>query len=341
MFGPRGGILASISAYYYTPVRGVFVGSLVAVGLGLVAIKGREGWEDSMLNLAGMLAPLVALVPTPISVPVAGFEVERRTVPAELVPAVENNVAALLVLGVVGLVFAADHGVAAAEPVSAYPPEVTGAMFDAYRQGRSTINAFARHAGATVTAIDVGIRRPTGDIRVEAALTPERFDEVVQIAVAAVGELDGDLLVLGEMGIGNTTPSAAIAAALAGGETAAWVGRGTGVDDEGLRRKRIAVQTAVRRIAGVHDPLEVLREVHGQLSDEDPTQAFSKKQILALIQVGEFGAELFAQFIETGAMLLKGTLSWKNAPERTARLMSALKRFMATQGETLQGTGEL
>ena len=60
-----------------------------------------------MLNLAGMLAPLVALVPTPISVPVAGFVVERRTVPAALVPAVENNVASLLVLGVVGLVFAA------------------------------------------------------------------------------------------------------------------------------------------------------------------------------------------------------------------------------------------
>ncbi len=107
VFGPRGGILDSISAYYYTPVRGVFVGALLAVGLGLVAIKGREGPEDVMLNLAGMLAPLVALVPTPISVPVAGFEVERRTVPAALVPAVENNVAALLVLGVVGLVFAA------------------------------------------------------------------------------------------------------------------------------------------------------------------------------------------------------------------------------------------
>ncbi|MGH3335793.1 MAG: hypothetical protein ACRDOZ_08230, partial [Nocardioides sp.] len=105
VFGPRGGILDSISAYYYTPVRGVFVGSLLAVGLGLVAIKGRKGPEDLMLNLAGMLAPLVALVPTPISVPVAGFEVERRTVPAALVPAVENNVAALLVLGVVGLAF--------------------------------------------------------------------------------------------------------------------------------------------------------------------------------------------------------------------------------------------
>jgi nicotinate-nucleotide--dimethylbenzimidazole phosphoribosyltransferase len=65
------------------------------------------------------------------------------------------------------------------------------------------------------------------------------------------------------MGIGNTTPSAAIAAALAGGETAAWVGRGTGIDDAGLDRKRIAVQQAVRRIAGVTDPIEVLREVGG------------------------------------------------------------------------------
>jgi hypothetical protein len=104
--GAGEGILGSISEYYYTPVRGVFVGSLMAVGLGLVAIKGREGLEDMMLNLAGMLAPLVALVPTPISVPVGGFEVDRRTVPPALVPAVENNVASLIVLGVVGLAFA-------------------------------------------------------------------------------------------------------------------------------------------------------------------------------------------------------------------------------------------
>ena len=136
-------------------------------------------------------------------------------------------------------------------------------MFAAYQQGRSTISAFARHAGATVEAVDVGIGRPTGDIRFEAALSPERFEEIVAIAAAAVDRLDGDLLVVGEMGIGNTTPSAALSAALAGGETAAWVGRGTGIDDAGLARKRAAVQQAVRRIAGVTDPIEVLREVGG------------------------------------------------------------------------------
>ncbi len=162
-----------------------------------------------------------------------------------------------------GLIFAADHGVAAATKVSAYPTGVTEAMLAAYREGRSTINAFARIAGAEVTAIDVGVGHPTGDIRFESALTERRFELVVQTAIDAVGKLDCDLLVLGEMGIGNTTPSAAIAAALAGGETAAWVGRGTGVDDEGLARKRAAVQESVRRIAGITDPIEILREVGG------------------------------------------------------------------------------
>ncbi len=163
----------------------------------------------------------------------------------------------------VGLIFAADHGIAAATEVSAYPTGVTRAMLSAYEEGRSTISAFARLAGATVHAVDVGVGRPTNDIRYDPAMSRERFDEIVDVAVAAVDDLDGDLLVLGEMGIGNTTAAAAIAASLAGGETAAWVGRGTGVDDEGLARKRRAVQESVRRIAGVTDPLEILREVGG------------------------------------------------------------------------------
>jgi nicotinate-nucleotide--dimethylbenzimidazole phosphoribosyltransferase len=65
------------------------------------------------------------------------------------------------------------------------------------------------------------------------------------------------------MGIGNTTAAAAVAAALGGGEVAEWVGRGTGVDDAGLARKRAAVEAAVARIAGLTDPIEVLREVGG------------------------------------------------------------------------------
>ena len=117
--------------------------------------------------------------------------------------------------------------------------------------------------GATVHAVDVGVGRPTGDIRVEPALDHERFTEAVEAGRSAVDALDADLLVLGEMGIGNTTAAAAVTAALLGGEPAEWVGRGTGVDDDGLARKQAAVQQAVARVAGVDDPLEVLRQVGG------------------------------------------------------------------------------
>lgn len=160
------------------------------------------------------------------------------------------------------LVFAGDHGVTAAE-VSNYPSDVTAAMLLATQRGQATINAFARSAGASVTAVDVGVGEPTGDMRSEPALSPGRFDEITSVAFDAVDALDTDLLVLGELGIGNTTAAAAIAAAFAGGEATVWVGRGSGVDDDGLARKRAAVQESVRRIAGVIDPLEILREVGG------------------------------------------------------------------------------
>lgn len=160
------------------------------------------------------------------------------------------------------LVFAADHGVVAAG-VSSYPSEVTASMLAATETGRATINAFARTIGASVSAIDVGVGDPTDDMRHGPALDPERFDEITRRAFDAVDALDADLLVLGELGIGNTTAAAAVAAAFAGGEAAMWVGRGAGVDDEGLERKRVAVQESVRRIAGVVDPLEILREVGG------------------------------------------------------------------------------
>lgn len=160
------------------------------------------------------------------------------------------------------LVFGADHGVAAAG-VSAYPTEVTMAMRSAITQGKATINAMARAEGATVQLVDVGIGEPTADFRHEPAMSAQRFDAVAAAAIAAVDDLDADLLVLGELGIGNTTAAAAVSAALLGGEPSEWVGRGTGVDDDGMARKQQAVITACTRIAGVTDPLEILRQVGG------------------------------------------------------------------------------
>src|SRR3954451_18005677 len=99
--------LGSISAYYYTPVRSVFVGTLCAMGVCLIAIKGRDRpREDLMLNLAGMCAPVVALCPTPLE-DSAACGTATRCVPASYVPGVENNIGALLVVGAVGFLFAA------------------------------------------------------------------------------------------------------------------------------------------------------------------------------------------------------------------------------------------
>jgi hypothetical protein len=98
--------LGSISAYYYTPVRSVFVGTLCAMGVCLIAIKGRDRpREDLMLNLAGMCAPVVALCPTPLEDAACGAE--TRCVPDAFVPGVVNNVEALLVVGTLGVLFAA------------------------------------------------------------------------------------------------------------------------------------------------------------------------------------------------------------------------------------------
>ena len=136
------------------------------------------------------------------------------------------------------LVFAGDHGVVAAG-VSRYPSEVTGAMFAAVRAGKATINAFARSTGATLDVFDVGVGEPTGDIRIEPAMTLSRLDAIAQIAIDAVDAATAagaDLLVLGELGIGNTTISAALPAALLGGGAERWVGRGAGIDDDGLAR---------------------------------------------------------------------------------------------------------
>lgn len=96
--------LGSISAYYYTPSRSVFVGALVAIGISLAAIVGRRGFEDSALNIAGMLAPIVAFVPTPRGAGGAPCDPDGRcSVPPEFVPSVVNNIWGLLGLGLAGI----------------------------------------------------------------------------------------------------------------------------------------------------------------------------------------------------------------------------------------------
>ena len=159
------------------------------------------------------------------------------------------------------VVFAADHGVAE-RGVSAYPASVTVDMLGALRSGMATASVLCRVDGISLDVVDVGVGRPTGDLAEEPALTHERFAEAWEAGTAAVAALDADLLVLGEMGIGNTTAAAAVAATLFGGEPDSWVGRGTGIDDQSLAAKRSAVTEAVSRASGM-EPVEVLRHAGG------------------------------------------------------------------------------
>ncbi len=164
------------------------------------------------------------------------------------------------------LLFAGDHGVAA-DGVSAYPQEVTAAMMAAFDRGRASVSVMAGVAGATVAAIDVGVGRPTGNITTEPAMAQDRFDAAYRSGRAAVAGLETDLLIVGEMGIGNTTAAAAVSSALLGRPAPEMVGAGTGIDDQTRLRKIDAVERAVARANGAgadrSQPFEVLRQLGG------------------------------------------------------------------------------
>lgn len=182
------------------------------------------------------------------------------------------------------VVFAADHGVAA-HGVSAYPSEVTQQMVANFLSGGAAVNVLAAAAGATVRVIDVAVdcdaaatgtpplvskhkvRRGSGAIHLQDALTDGEVTQALQTGVTiADEEIDrgADLLIAGDMGIGNTTPAAVLIAALTGAEPVAVVGRGTGIDDSGWMRKAAAIRDALRRARPVvSDPAALVRTAGG------------------------------------------------------------------------------
>jgi nicotinate-nucleotide--dimethylbenzimidazole phosphoribosyltransferase len=145
------------------------------------------------------------------------------------------------------LVFAGNHGVAA-RGVSAFPAAVTAQMVANFSAGGAAINQLAKSAGARLRVIDFLRDEPTRDFTEAPAMDDAAFLAAMAAGAAAV-EDGTDLLCLGEMGIGNTTAASALAAALFGGGGARWAGRGTGVDDPGLERKRHAIDAGLARHA--------------------------------------------------------------------------------------------
>ncbi len=160
-------------------------------------------------------------------------------------------------------VFAGNHGVTA-QGVSAFPSEVTVQMVANFAAAGAAINQLARVAGAELDVVPLDLEHPTGDFTQTSAMDEAAFLAAVSTGYGSVTQ-DMDLVCLGEMGIGNTTPAAAISAALFGGEVQGWTGRGTGVDDAGLKRKVAAIEAGLRRHAGIlSDPLETAAALGGR-----------------------------------------------------------------------------
>jgi nicotinate-nucleotide--dimethylbenzimidazole phosphoribosyltransferase len=177
--------------------------------------------------------------------------------------------------------FAGDHGIAA-EGVSAYPSEVTPQMVLNFLNGGAAINVLARHAGAENVVVDIGVNydfggapglvnrkvmRGTRNMMREPAMTRSEAEQCLGVGIDLASEYAKKgyhLFCTGDMGIGNTTPSAAIAAVLTGRPVADVTGRGTGISDAGLKQKIAAIEESIRlHKPDPNDAIDVLAKVGG------------------------------------------------------------------------------
>jgi nicotinate-nucleotide--dimethylbenzimidazole phosphoribosyltransferase len=164
---------------------------------------------------------------------------------------------------VVVAVFAGNHGVVE-QGVAAYPQAVTAQMVANFQAGGAAINQLCKTFDLGLRVFELALERPTRDFTKGPALEESECAATIAFGMEAIAG-GADLLCVGEMGIGNTTVAAAICHALYGGEAGDWVGPGTGVDKEGLKRKSSAVRRGVDlHKAHLGDPLEVLRRVGGR-----------------------------------------------------------------------------
>ncbi|MCS3453042.1 MULTISPECIES: nicotinate-nucleotide--dimethylbenzimidazole phosphoribosyltransferase [Bradyrhizobium] len=160
-------------------------------------------------------------------------------------------------------VFAGNHGIAE-RGVSAYPSEVTAQMVANFAAGGAAINQIAKLAGAELRVEPLELARPTRDFTTGPAMDAADFLVALDTGWRTVPE-QCDLLVVGEMGIANTTVAATLCAALMGGRGVRWAGRGTGVDDAGLIRKRTTIDAALKLHRGViDDPLVTAMSLGGR-----------------------------------------------------------------------------
>ncbi|MGY8903426.1 MAG: nicotinate-nucleotide--dimethylbenzimidazole phosphoribosyltransferase [Burkholderiales bacterium] len=175
------------------------------------------------------------------------------------------------------LVFAGDHGLAA-QGVSAYPSDVTWQMVQNFLDGGAAVNAIARQVGLNLTVVDCGVRHDfaphprlidkkvahgTADSFVQPAMTPTQCQQALANGREVVRSLPGNAVLLGEMGIGNTSAAALLLARLAGLDIADCTGAGTGLDAAGVAHKTAVLRQVLQRHAAATAPLDALAAFGG------------------------------------------------------------------------------
>jgi len=175
------------------------------------------------------------------------------------------------------LVFAADHGLTA-NGVSAYPSDVTWQMVENFLAGGAAVSVLARQHGLALTVVDAGVRHEfapraglldrkidpgTADALQGEAMSAAQCITAIRSGREVVRSLPGNVVLLGEMGIGNTSSAALLLARLTGADINACVGRGTGLDDAGLERKRTVLRAVLQRHEGAQTPLAALAAFGG------------------------------------------------------------------------------
>lgn len=159
------------------------------------------------------------------------------------------------------LVFAGNHGVCA-QGVNPFPQEVTAQMVANFEAGGAAINQLCAVAGANLSVVALDLDTPTADFTTGPAMSEAKTLAAMQRGAAAL-DTSADVLILGEMGIGNSTVAAALAAAAFGGSAADWVGPGTGADGAGIARKAQVIEAGLARHAGL-PPAQTLAALGGR-----------------------------------------------------------------------------
>ena len=161
------------------------------------------------------------------------------------------------------LIFAGNHGITK-QGISAFPSEVTAQMVSNFTAGGAAINQLCNAIPSTLQVIPLSLEKPTQDFTLAPAMSAEECDEAFEIGKKAI-PTDVDILVIGEMGIGNTTVAAALAYAVVGGNPENWVGSGTGIAPNVLSHKREVVAKAVKlHKSAMNDTLSTLQHVGGR-----------------------------------------------------------------------------